>query len=378
MQSSDATFTDEIDLAFKNGDYSFVYQTIRPLAEAGDAKSQTRLGTLYALGRGVEQDFEESIKWFQLAAEQGYAQAQYAFGRQLSKGEGIAKDVKEAVVWFRKSADQNHPSSQHALGLAYELGEGIECNLEEAMKWYQLAADQGYSYTQYYLGWLYLEGRVIAKDIGKAISLLKMSAEQGNVEAQFELAVMYFEGNLMKQDFTEAKKWCGLAIDKEHPKAKQLMAFIYRDVGGIGRYKWLRGTLSERMIAFALSKYLPNFSDKKEEMIKRSSLKIAEVEVADKLHEIIEVSGNFLKVLGSFEKMERIIAYAITIVLYNKAVDGTKNFPTPDSGMTNNDIEHSITLSIEMEKPNNWDAAIEAFRNSYMFSSPSKAAAIAD
>jgi hypothetical protein len=54
MRSSDTTLTDEIDLAFKNGDYSFVYQTILLLAKVGDAKSHTRLGTLNALGKGGE------------------------------------------------------------------------------------------------------------------------------------------------------------------------------------------------------------------------------------------------------------------------------------------------------------------------------------
>ena len=47
------------------------------LLSKGHVKAQAMLATAYNLGKGVEQDTTEAIKWYRKAAEQGdpYAQA---------------------------------------------------------------------------------------------------------------------------------------------------------------------------------------------------------------------------------------------------------------------------------------------------------------
>ena len=42
---------------------------IRPLAEEGNTDAQTTLGTMYAEGKSVRQDYAEALKWFRKAAE---------------------------------------------------------------------------------------------------------------------------------------------------------------------------------------------------------------------------------------------------------------------------------------------------------------------
>jgi TPR repeat protein len=64
------------DAAYDAGDYITALKEWTPLAEAGDVKAQYNLGEMYALGRGVPQDHDESVKWNRLSAEQGYAMAQ--------------------------------------------------------------------------------------------------------------------------------------------------------------------------------------------------------------------------------------------------------------------------------------------------------------
>ena len=49
---------------------------LKKRAEAGDAKAQYILGCYY--GYGVEQNFEEAVKWYRLAAEQGDIDAKEA------------------------------------------------------------------------------------------------------------------------------------------------------------------------------------------------------------------------------------------------------------------------------------------------------------
>ncbi|MBI4382782.1 MAG: SEL1-like repeat protein [Nitrospinae bacterium] len=48
---------------------------LRKKAGQGDADAQYNLGIMYQLGRGVEQDFDESTRWYRKAAERGHAEA---------------------------------------------------------------------------------------------------------------------------------------------------------------------------------------------------------------------------------------------------------------------------------------------------------------
>jgi TPR repeat protein len=57
--------------AYWRDDYATAFKECKPLADAGDARAQTNLGWMYAEGEGVEQDYKEAIKWFELTAEQG-------------------------------------------------------------------------------------------------------------------------------------------------------------------------------------------------------------------------------------------------------------------------------------------------------------------
>src|SRR4030095_6192098 len=63
--------------AYKNGDYATAVREWLPLAQQGDARAQFLLGSLYAQGYGVPQDYGAAAQWFRQAAEQGHVGAQY-------------------------------------------------------------------------------------------------------------------------------------------------------------------------------------------------------------------------------------------------------------------------------------------------------------
>ena len=75
--------------AYERGDYDTALREIRPLAEKGDARAQSRLGTMYIKGEGVQKDAQEGVRWYRNAAEQGVAEAQWLLGRTYAAGEGI-------------------------------------------------------------------------------------------------------------------------------------------------------------------------------------------------------------------------------------------------------------------------------------------------
>lgn len=76
-------------------------------AEQGNADAQLILGSLYMQDQGgLEQDFEEAVKWYTLAANQGLAIAQYCLGLCYNEGIGVEQDRQKAKEWFTKAAKQ--------------------------------------------------------------------------------------------------------------------------------------------------------------------------------------------------------------------------------------------------------------------------------
>lgn len=49
-------------------------------AESGDAQAQYELAELYYQGQEMEENFNESVKWFERAAEQGHQKAREELG----------------------------------------------------------------------------------------------------------------------------------------------------------------------------------------------------------------------------------------------------------------------------------------------------------
>jgi localization factor PodJL len=76
-------------------------------AARGMTDSQFNLGMLYARGLGVQQDFEQSYKWFSLAARNGDADASEArddIAKSLS-AEAVGRIADEIAAWKAEPLD---------------------------------------------------------------------------------------------------------------------------------------------------------------------------------------------------------------------------------------------------------------------------------
>ena len=104
-------------------EFTTALQLFTDLANRGMAEAQINLGMMFESGQGVLQNFDEAIKWYQLAASQGLTKAQEKLNLLVSK-------AAAAQVNF-------------GLGVAFENGQGVPQDIMEAIRWYQLAADQG-------------------------------------------------------------------------------------------------------------------------------------------------------------------------------------------------------------------------------------------
>ena len=81
--------------------------TLRPLAEQGQAKAQTLLGTCYDSGiGGVSQDYAEALKWYRKAAEQGYGDGLAYMGNMYAGGYGVQKNYILSYMYLELASAQ--------------------------------------------------------------------------------------------------------------------------------------------------------------------------------------------------------------------------------------------------------------------------------
>jgi uncharacterized protein len=125
--------------AYRAKDFAKAVALWRPLADKGDPVAEYRIGTLYAEGRGVEQNDETALMWFLRAAKKGEPSAQYDVGASYMGGNGAKKDEAEAAKWFLRAANQGMVYAQFNIGLLYASGTGVQQDNIEAFKWLELA-----------------------------------------------------------------------------------------------------------------------------------------------------------------------------------------------------------------------------------------------
>ena len=92
--------------AYRKGDYETTLRLIRPLAEQGDPRAQSALGTMYETGFGVTQDYKAAATWYRKAADQGNARAQYDLGALYERGDGVPRDYVQAFKWYSLAASR--------------------------------------------------------------------------------------------------------------------------------------------------------------------------------------------------------------------------------------------------------------------------------
>ena len=101
--------------ALAKGDFDDAFKQFKPLAEAGDSEAQSHLGSLYYVGKGVEQSIGDSFNWYKKAADQGNVDAQYSIGNMYLLGEGVEQNNEEASRWYTLASEQGHVAATNNL-----------------------------------------------------------------------------------------------------------------------------------------------------------------------------------------------------------------------------------------------------------------------
>lgn len=141
--------------AMHRKDYPTAVRLLEPLARAGNAAAQNRLGTLYYHGHGVRESDALAQQWFERAARQGLAEAQFNLGNMHAYGLAQVPPGQDgqrlAAQWIFEAARQGHPEAQYSLGILFLTGSGVTQSAEEARKWIGRAAQQGHADARAYL-----------------------------------------------------------------------------------------------------------------------------------------------------------------------------------------------------------------------------------
>ena len=79
-------------------------------------------------------DFESAVNNFKKAADLDDHRAMYALGSMYAGGQGVEQDYKQAYIWFRKAERYGRTDAQYKLGLMYEQGLGLKKNDRKAAR----------------------------------------------------------------------------------------------------------------------------------------------------------------------------------------------------------------------------------------------------
>ena len=173
----------------------------------GNADAMYYMGECYYYGRGVEQDYEKAVEWYEKGAAGGNTTAMYNLGVCYANGRGVEQDYGKAVEWYEKAAAGGDTDAMTNLGWCYENGRGVEQDYEKAVEWYEKGAAGGNTTAMSNLGWCYANGQGVEQDYGKAVEWYEKAATGGNTKAMKNLGVCYENGRGVEQDYEKAVEW---------------------------------------------------------------------------------------------------------------------------------------------------------------------------
>ena len=159
-------------------------ESMRELAESGDAHAQYFMGKLYRDGPLLPPDWVMARYWFDKAAKQGYAAAQYALGKLYLSDDASVHDSELGIQWLEHAAYNGNHDASYRLGKEYMRGEAVRKDTRKAMDHIYTSAQAGNPHAQYLFGKLLLQGKMVERDKEEGIQWLSQAAEQGHSYAQ--------------------------------------------------------------------------------------------------------------------------------------------------------------------------------------------------
>jgi TPR repeat protein len=114
------------------GNYAEAAAMLKPLADQGNVKAQSRLGQMYLEGQGVERNDQEGLRLARNAASLGDTDAQLRIGGLYEQGRGVPQNNFQAYVWYSAAARSGNAAASVSRDRVAGLLQAVE--IEQAGK----------------------------------------------------------------------------------------------------------------------------------------------------------------------------------------------------------------------------------------------------
>jgi len=166
---------------------------MRKFARWGEVRAQLILGMAYLYGDGVEQDTEESIKWFKRATHNDLT--------------GKDKYAMKAIQTLEK---------------LYREGIAVQANQETANKYLNMLIKHNYGPSLYKLAFEHLENGKIEN----SITYLEKASLSNYSPAVYALAQIYQQGELVQQDLLKSANYYEKLVIKDYRDSREQLTLL--------------------------------------------------------------------------------------------------------------------------------------------------------
>lgn len=175
----------------------------------------------------AEEGRHEAIEWLFVHACANDFDACYKIGKLYlsSLMPGGRRDYVNAAVWIRKAACSGHIPAQYMMGVIYDKGLGVKRKPHKALYWYRKAALKGYQSAQHKLVTLCLSDPTLKNHRLEAVRYMPRLARHDR-ELAYRLGMIYKEGRILRCDLIKAYTWLKVAADRNHEKGKSALATL--------------------------------------------------------------------------------------------------------------------------------------------------------
>lgn len=222
--------------------YGQAFDEFKPLADAGDSRSQYYLAYMYLNGYGVPQSDVQGLAYLEKAVADDYAKAESLLAYLYASGTIVEENKPLAVELYEKAAAQGDDDALLNLGIMYYLGNGVENDRAKSLELlqkvnktrrpvvgrylgnlYQYSTDENirkkskdmYTYAAYNgdmpsmhaLGFVEQSGLLADKNPAEAVKYYTYAASQGYAPSQYILATLYANGEGVSRDMYKAHAW---------------------------------------------------------------------------------------------------------------------------------------------------------------------------
>lgn len=208
----------------EKGNYKEALDCFLQSANQGEECAQLHLADIFEKGKdGIQQDYNEALKWYIKASEKGSLKANQRIGRFYEFGMGVRKSFTEALKWYQKDVTDQPTEIDEQIDAQRLLADKFweREKYKEALKWYKLVAESSPgSYIYETIGDFYKDGKGVKQSMPEAMKWYKKSAEIGGYSSQLSFGKRLIEQGEYKEALYWLEKSAGnkSKVDEQVPK----------------------------------------------------------------------------------------------------------------------------------------------------------------